>query len=73
MLINWKHILVSVLCSVMPVMTGFAAELQSRDSIEHAAYMYVFEQVQLSYDNAQILNYSGSIVSQHEMSCYQIE
>ena len=39
----------------MPVMTGFAAELQSRDSIEHAAYMYVFEQVQLSYDNAQIV------------------
>jgi len=35
--------------------TGYAAELQSQESIEHAAYMYAFEQVQARYDNAQIV------------------
>ena len=55
MIINWKHLFLSLLCSVMPVMSGYAAELQSRESIEHTAYMYAFEQVQMSYDNAQIV------------------
>lgn len=54
MIANWKYTLTALFCYVLPTITGYAAELQSRDSIEHAAYMYVFEQVQVSYDNAQI-------------------
>ena len=55
MKINWKHIVTSLLCYLLLSVTAYAEELQSRESIEHAAYMYVFEQVQASYDNAQIM------------------
>jgi flagellar basal body P-ring formation protein FlgA len=54
MVINWKHIVTGLLCYLLASVTGYAEDLQSRESIEHTAYMYAFEQVQASYDNAQI-------------------
>jgi flagellar basal body P-ring formation protein FlgA len=54
MVINWKHIVTGLLCYLLSSVTGYADDLQSRESIEHTAYMYAFEQVQASYDNAQI-------------------
>ncbi len=53
--INWKHIVISLVCFVIPAVTAYANELQTQESIEHAAYMYVFEQVQTRFDNAQIV------------------
>lgn len=53
--INWKPLLTSLICFVLPAMTGHTADFQSRESIEHAAYLYVFNEVQANYDNAQIV------------------
>jgi flagellar basal body P-ring formation protein FlgA len=54
MVINFKHVVTGLLCYLLTSVTGYADDLQSRESIEHTAYMYAFEQVQTSYDNAQI-------------------
>jgi flagellar basal body P-ring formation protein FlgA len=54
MVINLKYIVTGLLCYLLLPVTGYAEDIQSRESIEHAAYMYAFEQVQTSYDNAQI-------------------
>jgi len=54
MVINYKHIVIGLLGYLLSTV-AFAEELQSRESIEHAAYMYAFEQVQANYDDAQIV------------------
>lgn len=55
MVINLKYIVTGLLCYLLLSLTAYAEELQSRESIEHAAYMHVFEQVQANYDDAQIV------------------
>jgi flagella basal body P-ring formation protein FlgA len=51
MIIKWKCAWLGLLCILA---SGVNAEIQSQESIEHTAYMYVFQRVQAQYENAQV-------------------